>query len=392
MLTDKFKLTVLVFILVVSGCKNTPLIPQTLTASRESGNQKGISDNDIKTVDTGLASERPINATKDQLQVVSASPTETNQSPCDANKWAIVPTQIVFSPGSVGFKLIDITLAIENNSPYWGQINTASGDPIRQSYLSTEGGFIYPAAKQVEIETNFTYAGQVNHWWEVSSQLYTQSLNSLPPGFAMRGEIMISFESIENGYGSPNTWSQAVFQVADHQYQYKMTIPSLTVSCIHQDGQKYDETIGPIHINIDENIRQPSYPTSRPDSEFPSITRSITISGQGMLEFQGINYQTGMAGFRYLVIDLKYTKTNPSLDATPYSKVILLGNDGLTRRLTYVYGPPGCSSEDSFNVDPGQPTNVKLCYLAGKQATSFKLLWVDIEKGIYQVYDLPDGF
>jgi hypothetical protein len=315
-----------------------------------------------------------------------------SQSPCEANQWAIVPTHILTFPGSVGFKLIQVTLAVENNSPFWGQINTALGDPIRQSFLTTEEGLIYPAARQAMIEADIPYFAQVNDWWLVSSQLYTHSVSLIPPGFATHGEAMIGFDVVEDGYGNPNTWSQAVYQVADHQNKFTLTIPSLTISCIHQDNQNFQETIGPINVEVDGNIRQSTYPTARPDSEFTSIAEPITIPNKGVLELQDINYEAGMVDIRYLVMNFKLTNTSTNPEKYTSIRPILLGNDGLTRRPTYVYGPPGCSSEENFSASSAQSTNVTLCYQVGSKAANFKLLWIDEENGFLKVYDLPEGF
>ena len=313
-------------------------------------------------------------------------------SPCEAEKWHLVPTHISAIPSSAGFKTVEVSLAVENTSAYWGQINTTQGDPIRQSYLETGEGDQYPAAEAIQMDNDSSGAGQNNAWRIVKSQLYTQSLRRIPPGFAIHGETMIGFDVIEYERGSPNTWSQAVFQVPDQAGQYLLTIPSLTVSCVYPDGQKYDETTGPIQIDLDAAVRQPVYPTSRLDSDFESITQPITVPELGLLEFQGAQFQRGMAGFKYLVMDFKYTRTSLDSDPSKINNAILVGDDGLTRRVTSVYAPPGCSTEKDLDMEPGQLSRIRLCYLAGSQAEHFKFLWVDETAGIFKVYNLPGGF
>ena len=375
MRTNKPKLTALLFLLITMGCgyRQPNILPTA--ENRAQGSQTAPLVEDTS-------------QSQDQL------PTALHSTPgaCQADKWAIIPTNLFASPGAVGLKILYIPLAIKNNSSYWGQIDTTSGDPIRQSYVTTEGGFEYPAAQQVKIVTEFPYAALLNKDRLVSSQFYITNLSFIPPGFAIHGEAMIGFDIIEYEYGSPNTWAQAVYQVADNQNHYRITIPSLTVSCIHQDNQKYQETIGPMIIGVDENLHQPMFPTTRPDSEFISITKPITLPNNGLLEFQGIEYADGMADIRFLVMNFKYS--NDSLDDENPIKIsaFLLGNDGLSRRLTFAYGPPGCSTDSSLSLSQGQSANIKLCYQIGSQAANFKFLWIDEEHAIFQIYNLPEGF
>jgi hypothetical protein len=313
-----------------------------------------------------------------------ANASQPDSSPCEADQWAIVPTKVFTLPGGVGFKLLYVTLAIENNSRYWGQIDTTAGDPIRQSYLTSEGGEESPALQQVQVETELRNLPQMNSLRYISSQLYTRGLRYIPPGFRLRGEAMISFEAVEAGYGTPSTWSQAVYRVAEQQNPRRITIPALTVTCIQPDGLELRETTGPIYLEVEEDIRQPGYPTSRPDSEFASITQPIRLPNQEALELQDIDYEAGMAGIRYLVIDFMPADTGEPAENLASFRPVLIGDDGLSRRITHIYGPPGCN--------PGPSATLRLCYHIGNQAANFKLVWVEEESGIFQVFDLPKGY
>ena len=203
---------------------------------------------------------------------------------------------------------------------------------------------------------------------------------------------MIGFDQVEYGYGNPNTWSQVIFEVADPQVPTGITLPSLTISCIHPNRQEFQETIGPIHLGLDKDLHQLTYPTSRPDSDLSSITQPFTISNQGELRLQDIQVEAGMLGIKYLVMNFKYTNTSADSDNRTRISAFLLGNDGLARRHTYVYGPKGCSSTGTLSANSRQSSEVRLCFQVGNQAADFKFLWIDDEPDLLQVYDLPDGF
>lgn len=144
------------------------------------------------------------------------------QSPCEANKWALIPTKLYSLPDRDGFKHIVVTLAVQNNSRSWGILYASDAE----TFVSTEGGFKYPSERFLFIGDN--YQSIIDSIGTASPRSDWTNSGLIPPGFTVRATL--------------DRFFLFIYRVAENQNHFKITV-SAHVSCVQSDGS---ESIGPL--------------------------------------------------------------------------------------------------------------------------------------------------
>lgn len=303
---------------------------------------------------------------------------------CNASMWRIIPESILSFPSDNGFKYIVIPFVVKNDSPYWGQLHWSAMDAVAGNWtVTTDGGFIYKAGGEVETGEQSPY--QIYGGPDViSTSLYNNlpdvsndSSVYFPPGYVFRGGIV-------DFYVTAGFFPQMVFGIAETQNPITITIPSLTVWCIHDDGQTFNETIAPLYLNLNTDIQQVPK-TDLPQLNHIDITAPIVIDGIGTLEYLGIKREdvdkTDCDQDNNCLITISYKFTNASSGyetSLGLDGLYLLGDDGLIRPQ---YGFVATV------VGPGQTADVEVSFFSGPMTNKLMLIWHLTNP--YRIIDLP---
>lgn len=317
----------------------------------------------------------------------AASP--ASNTVCNGSQWHLVPIKVSVvedtapngTPVKSGFKYVIVDMALENQSPYWGQLE--SNDPTsfwnspREVALTTEGGFAYLLEDQFSPH---------------SSNVQTLILQyPLPPGFSTRGNARTAKHSGASNFGQ----AQMSFKVATTQNHFRLNIAPQPVSCQlgpdaqHRDGKFYDRT-DQFSFDLDHDIRTPSYPSSQPDSSFETFTTVKFQQGTlQLLDTHNIPEPTEQPAFEpagmptatptpvsagWLALHFLFTNSNAGYEAgvTPLS--YLIGDDGFVRGADASQFV--CPLLIGFSAGPGQTNDGTMCFFLGHTtATHFKFIW-----------------
>lgn len=297
--------------------------------------------------------------TEDQaVPAVEEQQTEQKERRCDSDKLSIIPINIEERPRDNGFKIVTIFLALVNDSPYWAAFGGANIPYIvnkyEDVYIITEDGFRY----------------------EISSWNGPSRYSIIPPGFAISGDDTESF--------------YLRFNVADTQNQYTVEMKNVRVICYRPEISEYNvtgESHPLIRLELNNGLRDLTFPTIRPDDEFDSINRSIEIPEIGSFDFVDLSRSENGD-----IITLTYEFTNASQGYETRGSVqsYLIGSLGIPY---YSYA--------RFDVGPALTREVTLNFEVAPSESGFKhVVFVTLGDQHFSirsniiggVYDLPNGY
>lgn len=320
-----------------------------------------------------------------------ASPTievTGEESICQSDKWKIIPERVLTFPGDNGFKKIVIPYVIKNDSPYWGRLRKGLA---AEWTVTTEDGFIYKTGATVEDSLQDIYQsyGQLN---VLGNTIWT----SLPePDFSYRAEVYLPSGYVFRGYDletNVDAWRlpQLVFQVAETQNQFTISLNSLYIECIHDDGQIFEENLNPVILNLSTDIQTlPNTDLSLLPSQ--GINAPIILDDIGKLEYQGTKLGTPTLEdecFRdyqndldvcYVMVLYRFTNASTGYETKlNIDGLYLIGDDGILR-------PQSGWVETS--VGPGQSTDITIRFSPGPKTDRLMIIWT--YSSPYRIIDLP---
>lgn len=322
------------------------------------------------------------------------APVETGQSAvttCQGDRWELFPTKVYQYPEGSGWKKVVVVFAVHNGSDLWGSMSV---DGTGQALIYTEDGFSYALepgqhAFVPDQPANTPYSGSVGF----SNRLPPRGpgLDLMPPNFTIRGDS-------SNGklYGSPASWYQILFRVAETQNQFTVDVPGVRINCIHRDGQELREELGTRRFNLDTDIRQPIFPANQPPGAYPELINGGAIESPiGSIQFTESKRTDFFAhDIGNEELDIFFTVTNASAGydiSGDFGHSYLIGDDGLIRRPGC--GIAGCGGIEGwpygvFYAGPGQTAEATFGFIVPPDAGDLKLVLVHEEYGLYRVFDL----
>ena len=315
---------------------------------------------------------------------------------CQGNRWRIVPLAVYEYPLGDGWKLLIIPLAVENGSELWGNF---SGPSSYSGYnLTTEEEYTYGPYRvnylrlPPEVPSPYTEYAEVTKQDGFFIHSKIRVLGVLPPGFRSRGD---SFDIGPTYWGVPDSWSQVLFQVAENQEQFKLTIEGVGVSCILTDGSREWEVLGPFELDLNSDTVAIEFPTAKlADRVSQDFSSPFEIGGASL---QITNVYRGDTWFGdetgdLVIIEFQVTNLSGGYEVSGEIKSYLIGDDGLIRRSGC--GLSGCGSDfpnlsGRFQVGPGQVGEASLGFIAPKEVGNLKFVVSHDQQGVYLVFDLP---
>ena len=328
---------------------------------------------------------RPTNATDPVVTSISDS-----LSACDSASWIVVPTAVYTQSWTDGYKVLLVTLAVQNNSAHWGRIVS---DPIPSSFVVSEDGYSYPAEQQFPIDRGIPYLGNTEGTMTVSSRL--QVSQTLPPGFAFRGWEPFGMGVLSDDIiYAPGSWSQAVYRVAESQTHFYLVVPSMTIECWIPGEQRpiREVTVGQT-IDLDNEVHELSFFGDHTDRAAAApLGEPIEIPGVGRLTLNEIGFEPGTAEMRFLVLRFEFQNASDGYETSGQFRADLWGSDGIVRTMARIYGPEGCNVLDgALHAGPGQTEYVQICYHVGAQDLRYHLVWNDERLSQFKVFAIPEN-
>lgn len=324
---------------------------------------------------------------------------------CQGGRWRIVPLAVYEYPLGDGWKLLIIPLAVENGSELWGNFR----GPLSYSgyNLTTEEEYTYGPYRVNYLRLPPEVPSPYTEYAEVAKQdgFFIHSkirvLGVLPPGFRSRGD---SFDIGPTYWGVPDSWSQVLFQVAENQEQFKLTIQGASVSCILPDGTRESEILGPFELDLNSDTAAVVFPSEKlADNISQDISSPFEIGGAS-LQITNVYRDDPRFGDEpggMVVIKFRVENLSGGYEASGEIRSYLIGDDGLIRT-------PGCEHPWScipdgapvgslghygrFQVGPGQTSEASIGFLAHPSVKNLKFVVTHAQEGVYQVFDLPDDF
>ena len=344
-------------------------------------------------------SEKPVEAVKlPEVDKVEPQPVGEESPPeeegaCQGKRWRIVPLAVYEYPQGDGWKFLIIPLAVENGSELWGNFV----GPINKGYnLTTEEGYSYGLYGSSWLGLQDVPDSPYSGFGFVRGQI--RIVGVLPPGFRSRGGTV---DIGPTYWGAPNSWSQLVFQVAENQEQFKLTIQSARVHCILPDGSRESEILGPFELDLSTATAAVAFPSDKLANQ---ISQDFSLPFEiGGASLQITNVYRGDTWFGdetgdLVIIEFQVTNLSGGYEVSGSigsNDSYLIGDDGLIRRSGC--GLSGCGSDfpslsGRFQVGPGQVGEASLGFIAPKEVGNLKFVVSHNQEGVYLVFDLPDDF
>ncbi len=180
------------------------------------------------------------------------------------------------------------------------------------------------------------------------------------------------------GHDDPDGWSQyALYNPFAAQWLlppgFAVTGEGLSKLSVHASiGEKTTPTSlylqGFPPIDLDGAQTKPTFPTSRPDSEFASVPNTFEIPGIAKISVE--SFQTSVEDGKYPTIWMRYKYENLNLGKaqnTPDMLLTAVNAEGLVQSWTHLSRgnrgcPYGAVAGGWWQVGPGQTTAVDLCW------------------------------
>jgi hypothetical protein len=321
---------------------------------------------------------------------------ESTESPCEVEKWEIIPTGLYDYPQGDGWNILIIPIATHNGSSYWGSLSL-SPDSLEQVTLTTEGGFEYQIHRN-EDKFFYLYGGPADSPYSFDGVKIPNRISSnvIPPGFTTCGDFHPG-ASNSGLVSMPEKLQQLIFRVPETQKHFLISIPSLTISCYTEGGHLVASNKPPVAWDLDKDVRDVNYPTVRPSSDFQGFEGSTLIKGDGLFVFAGAS-RTDWWRFagrnEELHLFFSMQNTNQGYDTEEGFNAYLIGDDGISRN-------PGCGNVGCTKIDgagdswstlagPGQVVEVAVAYLVKPYVRNLKLVCFDPGANFFAIYNISE--
>lgn len=397
-----FFTVVTVMLLSTLACLAGGTSPQ----GEEEEGQPGVSPRPEAPTEASEVPKLEVMAEESSQEVVTlADESAEEDSICQGNRWRIVPLAVYEYPQGDGWKLLIIPLAVENGSEMWGSF---SGPASYSGYsLATEAGYTYGPYRDNFLRLPPEPTSPYTEYAEAAKQdgFFIHSkirlLGVLPPDFRARGD---NFDIGPTYWGVPDSWSQLLFQVAENQEQFKLTIQYASVRCVLPDGSLESEILGPFELDLNSDTAAIAFPIEKLADHISQVMSEPFEIGGASLQITKVYRDDTWFGDEsgdMVVIEFQVDNLSGGYESSGSIRSYLIGDDGLIRT-------PGCGSPwhcrakdvplngpahtGYFGVGPGQTGEASIGFLAHPSVGNLKFVVVHEQEGVYLIFDLPDDF